>query len=420
MNLEKNLRERCFVCENSDGDNFVGVKADTDDAAIYFPIGYQLPESDDQIRLDVQKLFDVLSIFMKEDRVIEAPKFVAPRTVDFPIHAYLHIITEFLRTGGHYYVESDPEYRTNTRGNTSWPRTVKDQRAFVQKNGALIFTQMTVRTSTPNQNKQITQIHRYCVYEAFEKLGWLYVSFMPQKPGPHPGEREAIAILNSKLASSHNDREQRLFTAMIHMLQFIDLKNEEKQYFFGTDHFDKIWEKMIDKAFGISAEEKREFFPKTRWLLDYKKDKEKRPLIPDTVMVYNGKYYVLDAKYYRYGWTADADHLPNGTDINKQITYGEYLMKKKSLPDENLYNAFIMPYNKFKNKFGINGTIENVGEAVGEWKSQIFNYERIQGILIDVRYLMYNYVLVPPRTKLELTEAIEKKNNRGAVPEPQL
>ena len=98
MDLEKNLRDRCKVISGDDGDSFVGVKADTDDAIIYFPIGYQLPENDVDLRIDVQNLFGVLSVFMKEDKVIEARKFEAPQTVDFPIHAYLKVITSFLRT----------------------------------------------------------------------------------------------------------------------------------------------------------------------------------------------------------------------------------------------------------------------------------------------------------------------------------
>ena len=149
MDLEKNLRDRCKVISGDDGDSFVGVKADTDDAIIYFPIGYQLPENDVDLRIDVQNLFGVLSVFMKEDKVIEARKFEAPQTVDFPIHAYLKVITSFLRTG-RYYIESDPEYKTSTKGNTSWPRTVREQRALVQKNGSLVFTNMTVRSVTPN------------------------------------------------------------------------------------------------------------------------------------------------------------------------------------------------------------------------------------------------------------------------------
>ena len=65
FNLEKNLRERCHVNTNAEGDSFVGVKADTEDAMIYFPIGYQLPDNDDDLRVDIGNLFGILAAFMK-------------------------------------------------------------------------------------------------------------------------------------------------------------------------------------------------------------------------------------------------------------------------------------------------------------------------------------------------------------------
>ena len=42
------------------------------------------------------------------------------------------------------------------------------------KNGisSFICTQFEVRSSTPNDTKLITQINRFCVYEAFKRLGW--------------------------------------------------------------------------------------------------------------------------------------------------------------------------------------------------------------------------------------------------------
>lgn len=250
MDLQKNIRDRCHVNTNDDGDSFVGVKADTDDAIIYFPIGYQLPDNDDDLRVDINNLLGVLAAFMKEDRVIEISKFEAPRTVDFPMHAYLKVIRNFLRMG-RYYIETDPQFRTDTKGNASWPRTVREQKALVQKNGSLIFTNMTVHSVTPNANKQITQIHRYCVYEAFEKMGWLYVPFMPDKSGPHPSIKESIYILNKKLVTTHNDVEQELFNAMRDMLVYIDERSSDKQYFFGTDFFENVWERMIDKALSL-------------------------------------------------------------------------------------------------------------------------------------------------------------------------
>ena len=118
-----------------------------------------------------------------------------------------------------------------------------------------------------------------------------YVPYMPEKPGPHPDNREAIYILEKKLASTHNDVEQELFSAMVSMLKYMDEKSSEKQYFFGTDFFERIWEKMIDKAFGI--EDKDQYFPRTRWLLDYGPDRTKTLLQPDTIMIYNGKVYLL-------------------------------------------------------------------------------------------------------------------------------
>ena len=419
--MEKTLRERCHVNTNDDGDSFVGMKADTTDMMIYFPIGYRLPDDDDDLRGDIHNLFGVLATFMKEDKVIEESKFEESGTVDFPMHAYLKVIRHFLHTG-RYYVETDPQYKTDSKGKPSWPRTVRDQKALIQRNGSLVFTNMTVRSMTPNTNKQITQIHRYCVYEAFDKLGILYVPYMPETPGPHPSIKESIYILTKKLASTYKDTEQELFTAMRDMLLYQDKKGNENHYFFGTDKFESIWERMIDKAFGI--QNKEQYFPRTRWFLDYGADKEKKPLYPDSIMIYGDKYYVLDAKYYRYGRTGNPNHLPNGTDINKQITYGEYIEKTRSIPNERLFNAFIMPYNKKDNLLGLTEDVGNIGEAIGDWRfdasnPHMKNYERIQGIVMDTRYLMYNYISISDQQKRELAACIEKVLSRGIISSPQ-
>ena len=145
---------------------------------------------------------------------------------------------------------------------------------------------------------------------------------------------------------------------------------------FGTDYFERVWEGMIDKAFGI--EDKQKYFPHSRWLLNYGRDKEKNPLMPDTIMIYNGKFYVLDAKYYRYGVSGNSEHLPNSSDINKQITYGEYIAQHSQIPNEKLFNAFLLPYNMNNNPFGLKLTFGNFGEAVGDWKENIHYYERVR------------------------------------------
>lgn len=411
------IKKHCHINTNADGDRFVGIKADSDDATIYFPIGYNLPDADAQIRTDIKHLIQVLSEFTtKDERLLAVNKFAAPQSVDFPINAYKGVIEYYFSVGGKYYIETDPTYKTSSTGHQDWPRTIKNQMPLVQRKGdvsSFIFTSFTVRSVTPNDTKLITQINRFCVYEAFKRLGWLYVPYMPEDPGPHPDVKTSIAIIQNKLAVTYDDKKKSLFQAMKDILCYIDEQTSEKEFYFGTDDFDSVWERIIDRAFG--EKDKDKYFPKSRWLLDYGKYKEKHPLMPDTIMIYNGKYYVLDAKCYKYGWTGITDHLPNGSSINKQITYGEYLEKYKGVAPDMLFNAFIMPFNMAENCFGINKTVGNIGEAIGDWRYNKKYYERIQGIVIDTRHLMYHYSGKPIKEKIALAECIEAVITRPAI-----
>ena len=339
------------------------------------------------------------------------------------MHAYIQVIRNFLNTG-HYYVETEAQFTTATKGTPHWPRTFKDQMGLVQKNGSIIFTQMTVRKQTPNANKKITQIHQFCVHEAFSKMGAIYVSFVPEEPAQCPSITESITILTDRINHTNNEVDRDLFLAMRHILAYKDSESDNHRFFFGTDRFEYVWQSMIDAAFGIPN--KDQFFPKATWLLDYgtASMRKRTSLQPDSIMIYGDKYYVLDAKCYRYGWTENPDHLPGGPDINKQITYGEFIERTRAIPNERLFNAFILPYNKKKNYFKLSGDIENVGEAVGNWRfdpanPHMKNYERVQGIVVDTRYLMYNYIGTPEEQKRALAQCIERVLSRPDI-NPQM
>lgn len=87
MDLDARLLDRCHINKNDEGDRFVGIKADSENAMVYFPVGYQLPETDQEIRRDILHLISVLAEFTdKSDRVLAMKKFEAPQSVDFPIN----------------------------------------------------------------------------------------------------------------------------------------------------------------------------------------------------------------------------------------------------------------------------------------------------------------------------------------------
>ena len=230
--VDDDIKKHCHVNSNEDGDRFVGIKADSDNAMVYFPIGYQLPETDNEIRTDIKHLIQVLSEFTtSEDRLLAINKFAAPQSVDFPINAYKSVIEYYFSIGGKYYVEVDPTFKTSATGKQDWPRTVRNQVPLVQQKGGVssfIYTEFTVRATTPNDSKQITQINRFCVYEAFKKLGWLYVPYMPEQPGPHPDVKTSIAILTSKLGATNDDKKRNLFQAMKDMLEYMDEKTSDR------------------------------------------------------------------------------------------------------------------------------------------------------------------------------------------------
>ena len=75
--VDDDIKKHCHVNSNEDGDRFVGIKADSDNAMVYFPIGYQLPETDNEIRTDIKHLIQVLSEFTtSEDRLIAVNKTI--------------------------------------------------------------------------------------------------------------------------------------------------------------------------------------------------------------------------------------------------------------------------------------------------------------------------------------------------------
>lgn len=404
-----NLRNHCHINTNEDGDRFVGIKADSENAVVYFPMGYELPSSDDELRKDIKNLFRVLALFTtKNDRLLHVDKFTAPQSVDFPIQAYLNVINWYLDHNGTYYTEMEASYKVGTHGKKDWCRTFKSQTPMFQGKSP-IYLNTVVRVTTPNTNRLITRIHKYCVYEAFERIGWLYTTNKPEQPDISFDKNMFLVTLNDKYGNTNVDSEKQLFKSMIAMIEFIDNQTIDKQFYFGTDKFENVWEKLIDRFFGIPN--KTDYFPHATWTEKYgaNKDKPTSALEPDSIMIYKDKFYVLDAKYYRYGVYPylGIQALPPSSDINKQITYAQFVANNKVPIGTEVYNAFLMPFNMYNNIFG-KKEILNVAEAKGDWILTPKVYEKVQGIVIDTRYILKNYDGNHDFDKFLLSQEIEK------------
>ena len=397
------LKEKCYINTNKDEDTFVGVQCLDGDIKINFPLGFSLDStSDSTLRKDILLLLNVLRNFTQQQfNSVPKSNFVTKNST-FPLFAYLYVLKDYVMRG--YYKENIVEYHKSKTGKINWSKTIKTQRPYIQDLNVFYLDFITKKTVV-NENELITLIHQYCVYKSFQMLGWLYTNYLPVKPQLKFNQKLFINILKRKLANTFNDADKLLFKNLIVIVNNEnDYSLDNLSFSFGTNRFEYIWEKMIDRVYGETN--KTDYFPKTHWHI-YNNTSENAPLEPDTIMINDNNIFVLDAKYYKYGVTRRSFDLPGTSSISKQITYGEYIFKnKRSNSKTKVYNAFIMPFNSSVQS---ENRIQYIGTATSEWKNNDFDYEKVLGILVDVKYLMQitnskNYDAIN-----ELSNLIEEK-----------
>ena len=421
---KRSLKDCCVYFDNNrtddtdDGevDKFVGLKYINNELKIYFPVGYkQDPNEDDKaIRKNILNLVSVLSSFSEKYGMLTAADILSSsKDVQFPIHAYLFIISDFLNRG--YYTKKESQYRKDISGKINWSRTIKHIRPQICNEDAVYFNFITRHTDY-NQSQLISQIHRYCVHECFTKIGCLFSSFVPQKPAIKFNKTLFTAIVRNEAANTFNENNLLLFKNMIDVINYLDDSNENENYIFGTHYFQYIWEALVDSVYGES--DKDNYYPKVYWKLNSKEafdpfNSKYNSLRPDTIMItQRGKpeqrIFVLDSKYYRYKTC-----LPGSESVVKQFAYAQYIDKqcspkenttcrisediRKNVTSQNIYNAFIMPaeYN----------APQNIGYVSADYillpadekskpadEKPEHSYDKIYGILLDVKALMFNHI----------------------------
>lgn len=164
-------------------DDFVGMQfASTDGRPTVdaiFPHGYKHSSKDNQAALK-KELFSLLGVIKKHSKDTDQELHgTHGQTADFPFDAYITIIKAFMQYG--YYVENEIKYKHAPVGKINWKRTISTVKPIFQNNSP-IYTDFIIRQNEKKTNKLISLIHEWCVFEAFDKLGWIFTTFNPHKP----------------------------------------------------------------------------------------------------------------------------------------------------------------------------------------------------------------------------------------------
>ena len=341
-NSNFSLKDACIYDAKLNGDEFVGLKYENGKLSVQFPLGYKKSEDNKEIRRNILNLISVLSTFCEHENSFILGSSSKNLSSQFPIHAYMFLISDFMNNG--YYTENESVYRRSPSGKINWSRTIKQIRPQIIQDSPIYLDFITRRTNH-NENELISQIHQTLVYESFSKIGWLFSSFMPQKGNLAFKANLFRAVVKSKITHSFDERRLTLFHNMLLVIDYIDSSNEAKTFYFGTENFENVWERLIDTVFGELDKEK--FYPKCHWFIEGKGQAnlsndiyKKYSLRPDTIMITNRgkenqKIFILDSKYYKYGVSGFDYDLPGTGSIVKQLAYAEYVENSpSSLPND--------------------------------------------------------------------------------------
>lgn len=396
------IRDKCSVNSNRESDTFVGLKCENGRFSVHFPLGFGVSDDDKVLRKDIILLLNAIaSTTGKKESELYATAKQYTYTM-FPIQAYLSVIKDYYSRG--YYKERETRFKISKRGKIDWNRTIKTQKPYVQ-GASVIYCDFVVRNNQVNENELVSLIHEYCVYESFCKIGWLFTSYVPPIPRIKFNKKLFRSVLRQRIAKTFVDSNRKLFLDLLAIVESYGDNNVSTDFLYGTDRFEYVWESLIDKVYGIA--DKYKFFPRTSWIIDGNRNPNSC-LEPDTIMLWNDNVYVLDAKYYKYGVTKRVSDLPESSSINKQITYGEYISENsrfRALYGDayKVYNAFLMPFESSDDE-----VYRYAGFADSDWKNNEKSYEKVYGILIDVKSLILMSKYVDSNCIMQLAEQIDQ------------
>lgn len=417
------LQSKIEIKTAKKGTDFVGLNIDSNKIQVTFPIGYDTSFlnkkdlEDSEIRKELIALTSIIIESGKKREGSFSSSFFNKNgeTNEFPVSACIYLIIDFFENG--LYKNQKQIIKKEKSGKINWTKTIKAVLPLLTKDRSPIYVEYMVQKSLSNNHELITQIHEYCVWWAFNAIGFLFATYKPHKPNIKFNKKLFIYTISKNMQQTFSRRNIMLFQNMLALLNCFDDENGITKLTIGTTDFEHVWEYMIDKAYGQTENfRKEDFFPYSTWYL-YNPSKEGNAgnLYPDTIMLYKEndtkKCAIIDAKYYGYH-SGDCSSLPSMESIAKQIHYGQYIFSKAadfglSEPEKSIINIFLIP----KELTPIYKDIEYIGCAIEPWNLAEFNYKKILCFAIDTRSLIMDY------SKNDIRKAILTNNARKIIEE---
>ena len=370
-------------------DSFVGLRIKGNDIHFFYPESYRFDEESLKVRMDIIDLLRTISIAKTSSIEPSRANNTTKVQGEYALMSYIWVIRDFLANG--FYINREKTYKVNESGRVDWKRTMGTQPIVSNRN--IIYPNIIVSVKNEVDNL-IVDIHKYCVKKSIDFIGWLFYlssSFIETKPFNAGIKKLYVATIQKELDKTFEDDKRIRLKHLLNVVVGLDTNENNDEFVYGVDSYYYIFERMIDSIFG-NVKNMADFNPKASWQLlqNNYQERNSRDLRPDTIIVRDdGSVFILDSKFYRFGFTGDESDLPETTSIQKQITYGEYISKYVTKVDvKEVYNAFLLPYDKERDKFRSEDNLQYIGFAKSKWKDNKLGYELVHTFLIDLHHVV--------------------------------
>lgn len=381
------LIKKCRCSTNLEGDKFVGLvyNKEEKDFKIVFPLGYDIPCEEGELKKSIFNLLNSISLTKA------TLKNASPANSEFkdkfitPFYSYYNLIIDYLNNGLISYQEK--QFNKIQSGKLNWKKTIQRETP-IYYNNSFIYNNIFYENSRVIEN-DIMEIEKFCLKEALYFLSWNFENiFIGNSKYNKRHKDNMLFILNKELNITFNDHKKDLLINMINIIKGLDEQNNKQIYYYGTNSFNIVWEKIIDDTF--SNYDSTLLTPNVKWCIIGEKADTMPPLRIDSILFNEQDVFILDSKYYHYCDTKNIQDLPSTSDVGKQIIYGEYVeekLKNEKKEFNNIYNAFILPFKKQNN------VIEYLGYSESNWTcDNNQKYHKIALIMYDTKTAIDNWI----------------------------
>ena len=348
-----NLAEYCKyyheVAGSKDEKEFVGIRWDEDAShpIIHLPHGFPNPKelSAPELRKAISILIRTIIRGSRElGRLYKGDtKHTENDGLSYPFEAYRTLILDFISNG--FIKELERKESITGSGRQDWAKTLKKQQPIWTNHGPVHLS--PIRINNIHSIQDLTMIQKHCLMIADNHIGWLFGRRKPKiKLWNHSKNIWALRKVQKLKRQTYQGRKSKLLRAM----EAILLQSAESpsahcgQLDIGGNSFNLIWEIMVQCVLG--NKDHTDYFPQAKWHLetpDGIKETLASQLLLDAIRFDENNEQsiciVIDAKYYH------KDSIPQSSDINKQITYAEWVDKKLKMKNRDVLveNLFILP-----------------------------------------------------------------------------